>query len=92
MSPKTIWKFPLPMTGLPSIDMPGGAEILCVQTQGEQPAIWALVDPASPPRTRYFSVYGTGHSVDPAESVKSYVGTFQQARGALVFHVFEVRQ
>jgi hypothetical protein len=91
MNEKTIWKFPLRVTDMNSVDMPLGAEILCVQAQREAPTLWALCDPAAPKRTRYFVIYGTGHPVDASDSAANYVGTIQQYDGALVWHVFEVQ-
>ena len=57
------------------------------QMQGEQPQLWALVDPDQPNEWRTFEMYGTGHPMpaNPGE----YVETFQMDGGALVWHVFE---
>ena len=42
---KTIHKFPLPaLDDVVEIYMPPGARILTLQTQFEQPCIWAVVD------------------------------------------------
>ena len=82
---KTIWKFRI--TGDQTIEMPGGAKVLCVQEQKGDPYLWALVDSDTPTSKRAFSIFGTGHDVpsDPG----SYIGTFQLNDGQFVFHVFE---
>lgn len=85
-----IWKYSLRQQPVQSIQMPEGAKVLCVQTQGNQPNLWALVDEKKDPTvTRKFAVHGTGNPMadgDPG----TYVGTFQLYGGDLVFHVFEV--
>ena len=86
---RSVWKFPLEATDEQSIDMPDGAEILCVQMQGSMPTLWALVDPLAPKVARHFRVAGTGHAIKTFDLPK-YIGTFQLAAGSLVFHVFEV--
>ena len=81
----TIWKFGLLTVNEQAIDMPAGAEVLCVQTQDDSPQLWALVDPKAPRIPRKFRIFGTG---DPSVS-GTYVGTYQLLGGKLVFHVFE---
>jgi len=44
---KTIWKFPLAVDGFQKIDMPKGAEVLTVQTQGERACLWVKLDPSA---------------------------------------------
>lgn len=85
---KTIWKYPIPIADVQDVAMPEGARILCVQTQGELPCLWALVDPTAPPAPRKILIAGTGHTRDDLD-LAQYLGTFQLAGGALIFHVFE---
>ena len=84
---KTIYKWTLTV-GMTELQMPAGAKVLTAQMQGDQPQLWALVDPTQPKERRVFVIYGTGNSVpdNPGE----YVATFQMDGGALVWHVFEV--
>lgn len=84
---KTIWKFELEVTYKQVIRMPAEAEVLSVQTQHDQPVLWALVGPKHYLEERTFFMHGTGHSVGP--EVGRFVGTFQMAEGGLVFHLFE---
>lgn len=83
---KTIWKFPLQLVSPQFIEMPDGAEILTVQSQGDVGCLWALVDPEMAVTPRYFEVFGTGQNVHTL-SKRRYIGTFQQP--PFVWHVFE---
>jgi hypothetical protein len=67
--------------------MPSQAKVLCVQTQGGIPHIWAEVETDNAPVVRKFRVVGTGHAM-PAVGLQ-YLGTYQVLDGALVWHVYE---
>lgn len=85
-----IWKYPIEIIlGRQTVLMPRNAIILCVQAQGNEPQLWALVDTEAPEAARKLLLFGTGHPI--TEPLGSYVGTFQiQAYGgAYVWHVFE---
>ncbi len=82
---KTIWKFPLKVTDEQTLQIPNGAQLLTVQTQGEIPCLWALVDPNAERKPCVVQTYGTGH---PIREVGAYLSTYQMSGGALVFHVF----
>ena len=84
---QTIWKFPLDVTGYQRVNMPAKAKILCVQTQGGYPCLWAQVESTSEVEPRAFVIAGTGH---PQDTGGKYIGTFQLHGGELVFHAFEV--
>lgn len=84
-----IWKFTIPIADEFTIDMPQGAKLLDVQAQGgEQPVLWALVEPDETIQPRCFALRGTGHDATGLDEAE-YVGTFQLNRGALVFHLFD---
>lgn len=86
----TIWKFPVQPSEHYVVEMPRGARLLSVQTQGGEPALWALCNPQSPRVKRSFSVFGTGHDATAVELLgMKYVGTFQIGGGTLVFHLFD---
>ena len=70
-----------------TLEMPQGAKILAVQTQRNEPQMWALVDTGQFKVSRTFRVYPTGVEFDVAGL--AYIGTFQVQDGTLVFHVFE---
>ena len=84
---KTIWKYPLEPGAV--VQMPAGAEVLCVQEQGGRACLWALVAPCARVESRTFAIYGTGHPL--SDRLGDYVGTFQLDGGGLVFHVFEIK-
>lgn len=86
---QTIHKFPLPVEGEFSIEMPKFAHILCVQTQRGTPCIWATVDTSQPMETRIFRIFGTGHPLDENHNSSHYIGTFQLAERYFVGHLFE---
>lgn len=88
MNTKTIYKYPLAITGNQAVVMPIKAEILSVQFQGEDLCIWAAVDPTERKHVKIFHIFGTGHPIPEPEKMR-YLGTAQQFGGRLVWHVFE---
>jgi hypothetical protein len=83
-----IWKFPLAVVDRQMIEMPINAGVLCVQTQNDEPQLWAMCDENSEVKEhRCFLMFGTGNPVP--EEFGFYVDTFQMMNGSLVFHVFE---
>ena len=82
-----ILKWDLRIDDLQIIDIPLGAELLTVQTQGGQPRLWAACDENAPLRPRRIAMYGTGHPINGHPGI--YIATFQVDSGALVFHAFE---
>ena len=81
---QAIWKYAISRT-VGDIEMPRGAQILCVQIQDDDICLWATVNTDAPKEIRTFVIYGTGHNHPVIEGV--HIGTVQQ-RG-LVWHVFE---
>lgn len=82
-----VWKWTIPDIGPFTLDMPFGAQVLTVQMQHGAATLWALVEPGASEDKRHFLIVGTGHSFDA--SGLRYVGTFQVAHGALVWHLWE---
>ena len=83
---KVIWKYAInPHT---TVSIPDGARLLSVQTQDNQPQLWALVDPSKPKVGHAFRAVATGEEFDDQGHV--YVATFQINNGGLVFHLFEL--
>lgn len=87
---KTIWKFPLEIAGAQGIEMPKGAEILCVQFQKTILCLWAIVDPSAENEIRGFEICGTGRAPQHDFDRLSYVSTFQTMDGEFVWHLFEI--
>ncbi|MCL2789486.1 MAG: hypothetical protein FWD79_02460 [Desulfobulbus sp.] len=85
---KTIWKFELTPNRTQSLPLPHGAQLLTVQTKGDDaPLLWVLVDPDMPLEERYLGIYTTNTAV-PDEPGR-YIGTFLIYEGSLEFHLFE---
>lgn len=92
---RTIWKFDVEMHDSFSIHLLPDAEVLSVQMQHGTPKLWVLTEPHAilpdaPTVLRKFFLHGTGHQVHP--DAGRFIGTFQMAAGALVFHLFEERR
>ena len=83
---KAIWKFTL-HGPKQKVDMPKGAQILSLQTQHNEPTIWALVDEHAENESRVFISVPTGARFDPEDG--AYLGTVQMNGGSLVFHIYE---
>lgn len=91
-----VYKYgPLAIGDVTSVVMPQGAQVLHVAPQGRfEPSpihLWARVDPQAPVETRRFRLAGTGHQLDDA-TVGDHIGTWLQLEGALVLHLFELKE
>lgn len=85
---KSIWKFPVEVTGEQLVAMPHGAKILTIAVQMGAICLWAEVNPDVAGRHhRTISIFGTGHPMpdDPG----AYIGSFMLDGGALVFHAYD---
>ncbi len=88
---RAIYKYDAPLTSQPfTIELPKGAEVLAFDEQGGRIYFWAMVDPAAETETRTLHIAGTGHPL-PDEKMR-YIGTCQQAGGALIWHLFELER
>ena len=85
---KKIWKFPLELADEQVIQVPAGADILCVQVQLDVLCMWALVDPSAKLVTERFYVFGTGWEVPEEITGLNYVGTVQINEGHEIYHIF----
>lgn len=89
-----VWKYDIGMPGAPfAVQMPRRACVVSVHVQGEQPRMWAIVDPEQPLEQRVFVVVATGATIPDTKvgAVAAFVGTFLVGGGDLVFHLFEVK-
>jgi hypothetical protein len=92
---KAIWKYELAVHDSQIIEMPSGANILCVQTQRGVPCLWVEVRTKREIKEkRKIETFGTGHKMftDDMAFVRKYIGTYQlegDSRDSLVFHVYE---
>ena len=67
--------------------MPTDAKILAVNEQNDNACLWAECHPNADLEQRDFRIYGTGHELP--DEPGDYVGTFQQAGGKYIWHVYE---
>ena len=83
-----IFKYPVTIGDF-TLELPQNAQILTVQIQNREPFMWIEINPELPTKKRYFAVHGTGHDI-PDATEKKYIGTFQDAEGILIWHLFEI--
>jgi len=82
----TVWKFVLGVSYVQDIEMPAGAELLCLGRQNDEICVWARIDPEAPRVLRRLQTVGPGY----AGVSGIYVGTFMiEGDVLLVFHVFD---
>jgi len=82
----TIYKYPLEVTDVQSLELPKGYEILSVGEQGGGLVMWAEVDPEQPLYQARIRIVGTGQPISPVD--RQFIGTVQI--GMMAWHVFEV--
>lgn len=89
---RTIFKYPCySTTGSFTLDLPIGAQLLCVQLQNNRPMVWALVDPEALKEPVEFTIFGTGHPIsDEFLLHNDYVVSFQH--GIFVWHLFKEKK
>jgi hypothetical protein len=93
---ETVWKVQIPAEGMFELEMPFGAQILCVHYQDDQldptkeaiSYLWVRVDPEKPKVTREFQLVGTGTEIIHPDEAE-YVGTAHVK--PFVFHLFEMK-
>lgn len=87
-----VYKYgPIQPADYVSLEMPEGAQPLRFAPQRDDVYLWALVNPEAPHRTYRFRWAGTGHEITDRREDLQYVNTFEM-HGALVFHLFEVKE
>lgn len=97
----SIYKYKIPAAHVFSLYLPEGALILSVQTQYNEPQLWAMVPISDnhlkpvPTQERVFLIFTTGADIRKEEYDQAcsgslvHIGTFQLSEGTLVFHLFE---
>lgn len=89
----TIWKFPLQLLAVQTVQMPRGSKIIHVDFQDGGVMLWALVDPDKPHCSRRIDIAGTGHTLRHptiTEGVRDHIGSVLQNEGQFVWHVFDI--
>lgn len=88
---RKIFKYKLKVEDKQRLSIPMDAEILSIQTQGNDVCLWALVDPGMVEQEVVIFCVGTGHDfwIDKEANYPHHLGTVQQ--GVLVWHFFTFR-
>lgn len=84
----TVWKFPVHLADSFEVEMPHGSKFLHLDVQRDNPAMWFLVNPHSPPVSRVFHLVGTGDASEGLDQC-THLGSFLLDNGTFVFHLFE---
>lgn len=84
---KVIYKYVLSLDqgGVQELDLPVDYEILSVQNQNGEIAMWVSLTPGWPVTSVRFHIIGTGHHFDPFGL--KYLSTVQV--GMFVWHVYQ---
>ncbi|KFZ26304.1 MAG: hypothetical protein KQ78_01477 [Candidatus Izimaplasma bacterium HR2] len=92
---ENVYKYGLNLTDFQEIELPEGAEILCVDTLKnnnctikEQLYLWAKVNPDAILVPRRICIFGTGQTMKYEHKLK-YIGTVKMFNEKLIWHVFE---
>lgn len=82
----TIYKYPIKLADVQTLNLPFGAEILTIQMQHGNLCLWAKVqENVGDTEARTIEVFGTGQPMD--FDSRTYIATVQD--GSFVWHVFE---
>lgn len=81
---KTIFRYPLSMWLLSTVELPAVAKIVSFGFQNDQPVMWVLLDTLQSFRERQFGIYATGA---PLPESMDHVASVQH--GEFVWHLME---
>lgn len=91
-----IYRYRLPITDRPRLQLPEGARVLSVgppRDDRDELDLWALIDARNDTLLGRvpvdFRIVGTGNPMP--EDAEDFIGTVVTHRGSLVWHVFGVR-
>lgn len=84
---KTIYKYPLKITDIQSVEIPEFAKLLTVQTQHGELYLWALVETSNWMRLRKIVILGTGNPIAENDEL-SYISSVKMLE-TLIWHIFE---
>lgn len=89
----TIWKYDLEIIDRQIVEVPLGAMLLSVKTQGENKVcVWYQVDSRLPLRSRTVAIIGTGHTLPADCHSNNFVDTVLTFGGKNVWHVFDINK
>ncbi len=80
-----IWKYEIPLTDAPIVEMPKDAWVFSAGEQAGKLFVWAFVDPDADLVRHRFRVAGTGHPMERPSG--GFISTVLMSNG-LVWHVF----
>jgi hypothetical protein len=83
-----IFKYPLLLTSLQTIDMPTDALCLRAGEQDGELMLWAAVDPELPYELRQIQIVATGQTMRGSLDNWNYIDTVQMVDGD-VYHIFQ---
>lgn len=92
---RKVYRFPIPMEGSFTLQLPFFSEILTVHVDRREngPVIYCLCDIMNHRVERKFRMYGTGAEQFDQSKDQRYIGTFEvvyPAGGIFIGHLFEV--
>lgn len=89
---RMVWKFDLCALSEPAyqivrktLEVPVGAKVLELNSQDSRICLWFEVNPDVETQPREFTIYGTGHGIEPGAG---YVGTVHNS--PFVWHCYEL--
>ena len=87
---KRIFKYNLNLNDITILWIPKGGEVLTVNSQHNQIALWALVDTDQIiQECRFFHAFKTGKTITEETKLKTYLGTCKFDNDSYIIHVFE---
>jgi hypothetical protein len=84
---KTVWKYPIDAQEV-TLNIPKDYKVLKIEMQRNTPTMWVEVDTDTKEVPKKFKIFGTGWPLD--NNVTRHAGSYIQAEGAFVWHVYEV--
>ena len=89
-----VWKFSTTEKSFANkfeIVMPKNTQLLYVDIDAYNiPCIWGMVYPHEEMETRYFELFGTGHTIHNDMGIeRKYVGSYKLDNGEFFGHIFE---
>jgi len=81
-----IWEYWLSVASEQLIELPHGAKILSVDTQGGRPILWVLGDPRAELAPVKILSYATGEDIEAGR----YIGTYHVVGDMYIRHIFAV--
>lgn len=86
---KAIYKYPLKVKPIQTVELPLTAKVLSADTQGQEIVIYGLVDVDMQLKESYeVQMFGTGHNLGSDIEEYTFLDTIRMNNGNLMVHVF----